>query len=306
MKLYFRFLLYPMTALFVLLQSCVGEDNSGCAPGSIKVYFSYLTTYGQWLVDPAEVNRVHLFVFDENGVFVGEWTDRNPEMSLTYYMELPLPYGTYQFVCWAGMDESYTLTPDPLVKKQTRMDDCLLSLNRFDLNTVAHTPNHLFYGLLPEGVVNKPQCSFTIELKKMTNTINVTTEGLENTENDYHLTIDDKNGDYDFNASLASNAALQYITPCLKDGQGQPYASLRVLVLDENRPSPVLTLKNTTLNKNVFSANLIDLILKLRKQAMTVDFDNIHTYHIHLRFAAGIGVIVTVNGWELSTSQAEL
>lgn len=308
MKLYYRFLLYPLAVLLLLMQSCIGEDNSDCASGKVKVYFTYRTTYGPWLIDPTEISSINLLIFDENGTFVGEWTDRNPAMSSSYYMEVPLSYGSYRFVCWAGMEDSYTVTPDPLVKRQTLMNNCILSLNRSSQNTVTVTPHHLFHALLKEGVVDKPECSFTLEIKKLTNTINVTSEGLTSTADEYRLTIDDNNGDYNFEASPAStaNEKLQYLSTCRKDEKGQPYTSLRVMTLDENRPNPVLTLTNTTQNETAFTANLVELILKLRERAVTVDFDNIHTYNIHLLFDTYMGVKVTINGWELNAAQTEI
>lgn len=308
MKLYYRYFLYPLAAVLLLLQSCIGEDNADCPPERVRVYFSYRTTYAPLVVDPEDVSCINLFVFDGEGKFVGEWIDREPQLSPSYYMELPLPYGTYRFVCWAGMEESYHITPSPFVEKQTDMEACILSLYRTPQHTVETAPNHLFHAILPQGVVDKPECDFTLDLKQLTYTIDLTVQGLEHATDAYSLSIEDNNGDYKFDASLASpnNGKLQYITSCPKDAQGQPYASLRVMALDEARPTPVLTLTNTTKAEDVFSANLIGLILKLREQGVIVDFDNIHTYHIHLTFDTDMGVDISINGWGVGNSQAEL
>jgi hypothetical protein len=174
-------------------------------------------------------------------------------------------------------------------------------------NTVEHLPNHLFYASLENGVVNNPRCDFVLDMGQNTNTINVTTEGLSNPQNKYSLIIEDDNGDYTFFNTLASSTQLRYITACSSGKLGQPEGRLRTLTLNESHPTPRIILRDDTRDKEVYSANLIELILELRKQGVTVDFDDIHVYDIHFKFSGtGMDVEVSINGWIVSGSNSEL
>jgi hypothetical protein len=304
-KRQYRFFLYLQMAVLVLLQSCIGEGNPDCPPENVRVYFAYRTTYGPGLLDPGDVNRFNLFVFDADNKFVGEWIDENPSLSPSYYMELPLPYGTYSFVCWGGLDTGcYTVSPDAFTVGQTGIEECLLSLKRTENNTVEYAPNHLFYAGRAQQEINTPGQTFALELRQLTNTINVTTGGLEAPGHNYSLLIEDNNGDHRFDGSCASTTKLQYISPCSQDDGGQLRASLRVLSLSGQR-SPTLILRDESAGKNVYSANLVELILKLRNKDVTVDFEDV-PYDIHLKFDANMDVWVNINGWNVNEAQNEI
>ncbi|MFC4673283.1 FimB/Mfa2 family fimbrial subunit [Dysgonomonas termitidis] len=311
MKRVFRFFSYLTTVLLLLLHSCIGEDNTDCPPQNVRVYFAYRTTYSPGLLDPAEVNRFNLFVFDGNGKFIGEWIDESPSLSPLYYMELPLDYGTYSFVCWGGFTQDcYQANPEAFIPGQTDINECMLRLKRTESNIIDHHPNHLFYARLDIAEVIRPGMNFTLDLKQITNTINVTTEGIDFPEHTYSLYIEDDNGDHTFDNSCASLTKLRYISPCSKDKDGQPYGSLRVLSLNEQRPTPELVLTNEITGKIFFSANLVELILKLREQGITVDLEDIHTYDIHLKFMkvsdTDMDVQVSINGWIINETLNEI
>lgn len=308
MKRYFRSYLLALAVLLLLVPSCIHEDTSDCPPDTIKVYFSYRTTYSPSVIDPAEIDRIDLFVFDQAGKYIGRWTDYEPQLGPSYYMELPLVYGDYRIVCWAGLDESsYVLSPFVLQTQPVPLEECLLTLQRTQQQTVEYIPTHLFHAMEAEAVVNQPDCQFVLELRQLTNSIDVTTEGLETSNKEYRLSIRDNNGDYQFDASPAPQCGvLDYIQSCGKDDNQQPYACLRVMALSEDRMTPVLRLNAIDDDQEIFKANLIELILKLRDKGVPVDFDNIHAYHIHLRFNTEMDVEVSINGWDLNDTETEI
>lgn len=308
MNRYFRSYLYSFAVLLPLLCSCMSDKYSNCPPDNIRIHFSYrVSVHGTPVIDTSAVDRINLFIFDQGGKFVGEWIDEHPLLNSSYYMEVPLEYGNYQMVCWAGLSPCYYLSPSPFVKGVTDLSECLLSLERIDGGIVENPPHPLFHAQLRDCVVDKPDCEFTLDLRQLTNTINLSVEGLPPTANDYSFRIADTNGDYSFDSSFASanNGELHYITPCTRDAQEQPSASLVVLDLNESSPTPVLTLKDVTTEKSLFSGNLITLLLKLRDQGVVVDLDAIHTYDIRLTFT-GLNVTVSINGWEVSDSHNEI
>ncbi|MBB4044707.1 hypothetical protein GGR06_002505 [Bacteroides reticulotermitis] len=304
MKRYSLSSLLTLAVLLFLIASCIREDNSDCPPEKVRVYFSYRTTYSPSVIDPTVIERIDLFVFDRTGNYLGQWTDYEAQLSPSYYMELPLAYGDYRIVCWAGLHElSYTLNHDQTIP----FEESLLALQRTEQQTVEHIPTHLFHAMEAQAMVDQPDCQFSLELRQLTNSIDVTTEGLETSGKTYRLSIRDTNGDYQFDASPAADCGvLDYIQTCAKDDDSQPYACLRVMALSEQRATPVLRLTDTTDDKVLFEANLIELILKLRDQGVTVDFENIHEYQIHLRFNTEMDVEVSINGWDLNNTETEL
>ena len=313
--------IYKIATLFVctlLLSSCMKEDMLKC-PEKIRVYFTLPTGTGNdEAINLANVDRMHLYVFDEKGYFLGEYRDNNIfNFNADYYIEYPggLPPGNYHFIAWGGKDENqYTTSPSLFIKGQTTIDEALLMFEHPN-NVVTTKLHHIFHAELPATVFPTQNIqSFYMPLTQISNTINIRTVGLPADNNDYTFIITDNNCTYTFDSWFASHSheAFTYSAPCIKNDAGQLSSSLNVLRLSANRRTPQLKILNKTTGKVLYpvgtqSGDLIWLILAAYPQN---NFDKTHTYNIVLTFtgddSTGFNVTISINGWLVNDQDEDL
>ena len=302
------------TILFVctlLLFSCLREDVSHC-PEQIRVYF----TFPSYTINSADVDRMHLYVFDHKGYYLGEYRDDYiPHFNADYYMECSdlLP-GRYRFITWGGKDEKdYSTTPSSFVVGKTTFDEARLIFEHPE-NVVSTPLHHLFHADLLATVTSAKVQRFDMPLKQLSNTINIHTVGLPFDTNAYTFNITDNCCIYTFDCSAIPyvHPTVTYTAPCIKDGANQLHASLNILQLAADRHTPQLEIYNQTANTVLYpvgaqSGDLIDLILSAYRFH---DFETTHTYDIVLTFtgdeSTGFAVAITVNGWQVHNQNEEL
>jgi len=303
-----------LIAKTLLLSSCLREDLTNC-PEEIRVYFTFNTvdTYtgeGDDPINPEDVDRMHLYVFNNKGYFLGEYRDDNiTGFSTEYYIDCSdlLP-AKYRFIAWGGKDEEfYSTIPEPFIKGKTTFDEALLMLNHSE-NSISKPVHHIFHSDLPATVTNSKVQRFDMPLAQLSNTINIRTVGLPVDANDYTFKITDNNNVYDFNSSFASYPTapkFTYKSPCTKDGSYQLHSTLNVLRLADNRYTPSLQIFNETSGKALypFGNHSDDLIGLIRSAYPQNDFDKTHTYNIVLIFGGSsegnLDLTILINGWEV-------
>jgi len=290
MKLSTRIYLTALSLSLLLLSGCIRDDMSDC-PTGLKVYFTYEpATYARTGVNEQEVDRIDLFAFDAQGILRGVWTDGNPTLSPAYFMNVTgLPAGEYRFIAWCGLHGDYKTIPAVFTAGLTTFDEARLILEHGGQIDGGVTP--LFHAQKTETVRNTAsEQKIYLPLVQAYNTINLTTEGLQNNTDTYRMTIYDDNGKYYFDYSFAGDDEFIYTTPCGKDAAGQLSATLHILKLAADR-SPVFEIANQTQGTTLYRENLVRLI----NETGTNDYDRIHTYDIRLKF--GLDVSVSINGW---------
>jgi len=303
----------------LMLSSCriIDEDMSNC-PEQIRVYFTYAPRTGNQGIDPADVDRMNLYVFSDKGLYLGEYRDdKITGFSADYYMECSdlLP-GKYRFIAWAGKDEAcYSTVPASFIKDKTTFDEALVTLNHPG-GIISKPVHRLFYADLLSATVTTAKIQrFTMPLQQVTNTINIRTAGLPADANNYMFNIADNNCTYKFDFSQGvcpSHSTFTYTAPCTKDAAGQLHSTLDVLRLSANRHTPQLQIFNTTAGKALYptgtqSGDLIGLILSANPQN---DFDTTHIYDIVITFTSDgsteFSVSITINGWKVHDQSGEL
>ena len=313
----------PIIVLIVntlLLSSCLNEDLSNC-PERIRVYFTFTTVdaytgKGDDPINPDDVDRMHLYVFNNKGYYLCEYRDDNiTDFSDNYYIDCSdLFPGKYRFIAWGGKDEEFYRTSPEFVVGKTSFDEAFLMLNHTG-NRILKPVHHIFHSELPVTVANTNVQRFNMPLVQLSNTINIRTVGLPVNNNDYRFTIIDNNDVYYFDRSFASNESaptFSYNAPCTKDATGQINATLNVLRLSADRHTPVLQIFNETEGTLLFpfdgySGDLIKLIKIANPEN---DFDMTHTYDIILYFdenggvgMTGFTVTIYINGWQVQEQE---
>lgn len=174
----------------------------------------------------SEVNSVNLYVFDNNGIFLQEYSGRGPALSTgDYYIELKnLPAGDYKFVAWCGLDndtddESFTV-PQP-VEGRTTIDELTCSLNTLSESRSRLCSDKrlhfLYHGYLEERLIDDndgKRFEHVINLTKDTNHIRIFLQELSSDEDmnpdDYDIYIESANGVMAYNNSMLSTDVITY------------------------------------------------------------------------------------------------
>ncbi|MCL2728268.1 MAG: FimB/Mfa2 family fimbrial subunit, partial [Bacteroidales bacterium] len=266
------FCLIAMASIIALFSSCTKEDMSAC-PSQIRVYF----TFAPNTINTADINRMHLYVFSDNGTFWGEYIDeRISNFSPDYYIDCSdLPPGTYRFIAWAGEEKQhYATAPISFVKGQTTHDEALLELKH--TGDVVSTPlSHIFHAQLLDATVKVQRVQrFEMPLTQLSNTIHLRTVGLPADENLYTFSIEDNSCAYKFDRTRTLSPLCNrfaYTAPCTKDKNNQLNATLNILELSAERRTPYLQVINRTTGTTLYpvgaqSGDLIGLILSAYPQ----------------------------------------
>lgn len=140
---------------------------------------------------PSEVKSVNLYIFDNNGVFVDEYTRNGDDLSKPdFSIEMDLPQGEYRMLAWCGLNNEGVTTPsftvNNPVKGVTNIDEIFCSLvtssvGNYDENDKkgnysSERLNFLYWGYLEADIVDNQDGAsyyYTISLTKDTNHIKV-------------------------------------------------------------------------------------------------------------------------------------
>lgn len=286
--------------LILLICSCIKEypQTDEWQTKGLRLSFAYP---GE-LAD-GKVNIVEIFAFDTLGVLAGQWKEQVADFNKDYYLDLPLDTGTYRIISWMNTTDNLVMIPTGLVVGQTRLEDMYLNLQADATGLSPGLNSPLFYGQLERirlltGV--RPELSLPIQRDSYS--ISVQTWGLDvDTADQFELVISDTKASLDFQNILTGSTPILYTAACRiapVDNMQELSASLEVLFLSEDRPEPVISLKNKTSTEVIFESNLVELLLKLREQGVAVDFSSMYSFELLLKFnAATATVSILVNGW---------
>ena len=174
----------------------------------------------------SEVKSVHLYVFDSDGLFLQEYSDRGPALSTgDYFIELKnLPAGDYKFVAWCGLDndtddESFTV-PQP-VAGRTTIEELTCSLNTLGKSRSSLSSDKrlyfLYHGYLEDTLIDDNDgetFEHVIYLTKDTNHIRIILQELSTDEDmdpdDYEIFIESANGVMAYDNSMLGTDVITY------------------------------------------------------------------------------------------------
>jgi hypothetical protein len=311
---------FTIALLLAFVQSCINDDLSNCLREK-RVYFSYkFITYAsagaiREGINPADIKRMDLYVFDENGLFVQKTSDEAPVMSLDYYMTIPgLRSGKYKFVAWGSLQNQYTVSPDDLIPGKTTIEELQVYLNRITAEKVVDEPlAPLFYATHTEKyleVTAMADQNFQLEMIQDTYTINVKVVGLTEellNNNTYRLDISDDNDKYTFNNEFIPSVFFTYTSLFTKEAETLS-SRLTVMRLAENR-NPMLYVANTNRPEEyLIKNNLVELLLALHAvHGLTIDFRHQYEFNIEYVLDSSLMVVaINVNGWDLKPEEVDL
>lgn len=209
----FPFLFYMVVAL--LGTSCIRENTDDCFTG-IRLNFSFTLNEEELNKFGPDINRVHVYVFDSNGILQQIETEKGSVLSNDYFMDIPIRPGKYTLIAWAGSNEDFlndnsfqegdmhdavthSYTPH-VTLGQTRIDDFRLMMKYNiaddlpeDIVPSIDELDELYYGAVgkrtpltckykiePVEVKYGLRTEREIELIKNTNILRLTVTGINN------------------------------------------------------------------------------------------------------------------------------
>jgi len=288
--------------------SCIKQELNEYCPKDIRVYFSYLDNKGntrQRGINPADVDRIHLYVYDEKGCLHTEYIDENPTLSPDYYITLSLQPGAYRLLAWGGDDpQDYSISLETR-EEDINLNDEVLFLTRSMDNEISRIQHHLFYaGPKYNAVVEKQDERFVLPVIQDTYTINVSLDCYEYPANSLEVRVWDDNGSYGFDNSFFSDS-LCYNQSFITNGLNQYNASIRLMRLAEYR-NPTMILYDVTQGKSLLEVKLVKLLINMYEKGLIDELDFEHLYEYDVPFTlcpnandGKIGVLIDMDAWHL-------
>ena len=216
------------------LTGCIMEDLPEC-PNEYRLRLVFDRNMLGADAFASQVKSVDVKVFDPaSGRMVYSYAEQGDALAADgYRVDLPVPPGTYDILCWGSMAEGESFgyaNPSAAILEEHNV------ILKTDGGISRSRLNNLFHGLAT-GVTftdnndsgSRDVQTATIRLTKNTNRINVMLHNLDGTElgeNDFSFRITSKNAEMAHDNSLSARREVEYhpwhITPILSETENSP------------------------------------------------------------------------------------
>lgn len=304
------FVLSILVSCLWIMSSCdvFNEDLPEC-----RFYVKFKYDYNMLSADAfhTQVDKVELYVFDKEGVFLFKQSEEGSVLSTgSYRMEVKIPMGQYKMMAWAGVHDSYDVPS--LVAGTSTITDLKLKLKRESSLIIDKELEPLWYGeILNVNFTGDTQQTETINLIKDTNKIRFAFQANNSDEwtvdvNAYEYEIIESNGFLDYDNSLLEDDVLSY-RPYYKEQRNPSMAvvEMNTMRLMANREARLVVTEKAT-GKKVFNINMTDFLLITEMQGYKWGaqeyLDRQSEYVIIFFFSGPISeawtaIKINVNGW---------
>lgn len=289
-----------MAILFIgmtigLSVGCLRENRSGCGSG-LLLKFRYVTSADLLRTSGfSETDRLSVFAFDGDGLFVCVKKDSAIRINDNYIMEFPLSHGQYQFVVWAGLSDSYTLPA--CLPGQTRIQDFILKVKRDAANNIPSPPPLLYHGRQETLSLNPSETEVvTIGLRRITNTVRVIIH-TPNPVNQPQISIRDNNGAYSHLGTTVTDTPINYL-PHIAPSPDDPttwVAGFNVMQLQTGSEARLHI--DSPADGLQYDEKLVSGLLEANPD---IDFNTDHDFTIEITFGDFyVPVSILINDWEI-------
>lgn len=317
-----RISIYLVMSLFLLLQSCIKEDLSICESWLLLRFRYTLNNQNSNLFD-AEVNKVNVYVFDDKGKYVTEFSNQGDVLTNDYVMRLPLPEGKYNIVVNGGDFTTYSVGEQDSISHSLNetLREGITDISNFrtELKSIqgaenylypANVPDDLYSGLVTNVVSSSDNQHITdVELIKITKKIKVKIKGpgVDNMPIDVYILA--QNGRYQSDETIDHNYGILKYSPVKTSVQTDfkevDLKTMR-LMLGE---SPMLVIKNSSTSDVLYNKNMIEQILLTQKYHTQADIDREDEFVFEIVMEANgnnIEITVFINGWKINIVTPDL
>lgn len=295
------YLLLPM----IMLQGCIKEKLADC-DFTLVLNFEQTSNCLPASPYPADLNRIDIFAFDENGLFVNQFTVLNPHTGQDFKVPVTLPGGVFTLVAWAGFAEEQ-LNLNHFIKGLSNINEVYMASFIAKPHSNGTSPHTLYYGIKSNITVlansTTPEVITLLQKTKPIH-INLGGEGLNPTD-DFQISISHNATYYRFdNVGVRLNPGDdKTIAPLIADLSTTSYKASTHIIwpLDDNN-SPLLIIQNLTTNNKSFSLSLADLLSRMPQ----TDFDCEPAIDIDIYYISDVQIEVRINGWKVISFDTEI
>lgn len=299
-------------SLLLLATGCIKEDRSECNPGAL-LKFDYSLNPDYTNLFGNEVDKVTVYVFDENGLYYDRFSDEGKHLTNDWEMLLPLPPGNYTTVTWGGplgtmyrigeTNADETAFQSELKKGVTHISNFMLTAENNGQPLVEL--DELYHGKADVTSVYWPEESTTVDLMKDTKLLTVTVKDkkvgqsrADASDAPYQVYCTGTNARYLADNSFGKKAETitnlpynTYITP------GRAISELNLMRLLIGRPFR-LVVKDKE-GKIVFDKDLVEAMQATGHYNTQEDFDRELRYDVVINMDGDTNIVITINGWEV-------
>lgn len=279
--------------------NCIKEGLPECTPDDTGIVLKFRYSTGTDTKSNGNgVDRLSVFIFDDKGLFISQVNDSLIWVDDNYELELPYKQGSYQFVTWAGYDET-TYGTTTCIPGKTQMEDFFLFLKRDTDHRITNQPKLLYHGMHKTLTLDEHKKTIAwINLKQITNHIRVIVYHLDKSGS-HNVHIEDNNGKYGYSSLFADDDRITYTPVYVKQAKENDTltADFNVMKLDKNRMPRLLILDEA--NTVRYNGNLIGELLGKNPG---IDLENEHDFTIEISFDGYTPIYIKINGWEIKES----
>lgn len=292
-------------------QSCVGENGSCGIGGRVGVKFRYVKNVEGIDKFATDVERISLYIFDENGRFIRSLHEEGTVLDDSYMMDVTLSPGKYTMIAW-GNTEQYEVSS--CTEGETSMSE--LHVNHINKGNIVETfPQAFFHGMTAEVEVmarTREDQVFMIDLMKNTNHITVVkrglpavSDGMGGVDSDFSCRITSANGSYGFDNSIVSPARLTYIPQCTISNNEFLSEFVVLRECNDNSTDSRLIVYHHPIKggpgQEILNVPLIPLLID-NSQTGDLDIDDEFELLMEFQYTHGSISTITINGWEAYNS----
>lgn len=267
-----------------------------------------------------DVNKMTVYAFDENGIFIDEFTEEGAVLHADDSMVLPLEGGnTYTVAMLGGTMQNYKLVrklpsgsyeDGGPIKGVTHYSEVYVIIDSYEENgvEVAKEPTPLWYNMIKDIVTDaRSSTTVTSSLKKNTSTVSIRVEeegGNSDTRSEltYEASITAYNS-FDYNNMIPSDSRqLKYVPVQPERSETHYVADIRLMRLRIAKPFS-LDIFDPESDFSIHE-NLVELIMENPKYKNQNDLDREDRFEILVKVKRDtgeiiVGVEIYVNGWKI-------
>ena len=314
---------HPVTFIMLLACYLIGcdsavFDNLSDCPQGVNFHFYSQTPCEQFPGYPSDIREVRVFVFDDDDLLVGEFSDKKAVLSADYSLSATLRHtGKLTFVAWGGSDlAAYDFSG--FKKGVTTKREMRVAL-RLKENRISSAPGPLYVGVSSVSLENREDMGSVYErvafnMQELTYRVHFTISSIGSPfpiDGEFVIRIEDDNGVYDFNGRIALCERFEYATEAVHDAEGALKADFTLMKLEEGR-NAIVSLIDKTTGVTLYTADLVDDIIMFRGDAgeppYSLECDHDFPITLKLKYEKETWTLVqaTVLDWNVISRPIEL
>lgn len=314
-----RISIHIFIVFILLLPSCIKEDLSNCN-SELLLRFRYTLNNQHTNLFNSDVQRVAIYLFDNNSKYVDRFSEQGDKLTNDYIMRIPLPEGKYSVVVYGGNFTTYSA--GELTSQTNTINETLrkgvtdITDFRMELKNTTGAENYLYpvstpddlYAALATSVIAAPmnQNITDVELIKDTKKVKVKITDTDGFDASLEVNITALNGRYQSDNNIDLNHETFKYTPIntlLQPNYMEVDLKMMRLVLGQ---SPMLVIKDSVTQESLYNENMIEQILSTQQYASQEDFDREDEFVFEISIANNIIVSVSINGWIINSVNPDI